>query len=56
MTLAALVTFIVVVVLIGLALWVVETQTPLTPGTKTVLRVVVLLALILYALRAFGVV
>lgn len=45
---------IVVLVVIGLALYLVETYVPMSPPIKTVLRVVVVVLLVLWLLRAFG--
>lgn len=55
MTLGALITLIVVLVILGLALYLIETYVPMSPPFKTVLRVVVVLALVLYLLSAFGI-
>lgn len=54
MTLGALVSILVVLVILGLALYLIETYVPMSPPFKTVLRVVVVLALVLYLLQAFG--
>ena len=51
----SLIGLIVVLVLIGVALYLVETYIPMSPPIKLVLRVVVVLILILWLLRAFGV-
>lgn len=42
-------------VIVGVVLYLVETYVPMSPPIKTVLRVVVVLALIWYLLRVFGV-
>lgn len=55
MTLGALITLIVVLVILGLALYLIEQYVPLSPPFRTVLRVVVVLALVLYLLSAFGI-
>jgi hypothetical protein len=55
MTLSALITLIVVLVILGLVLYLIETYVPMSPPFKVVLRVVVVLALILYLLQAFGI-
>ena len=54
MTLAALVSLVVVLVILGLALYLIETYIPMSEPFKLVLRVVVILALVLYLLQAFG--
>lgn len=46
---------IVVLVILGLGLYLVETYVPMSPPIKTVIRVVVVLCVVLYLLRAFGV-
>jgi hypothetical protein len=54
MTLTALISLIVVIVILGLALYLIETYVPMPPPFKLVLRVIVILALVLYLLTAFG--
>jgi hypothetical protein len=54
MTLSALISIIVVLVILGLALYLIETYVPMAAPFKLVLRVVVILALVLYLLQAFG--
>lgn len=54
MTLSALITLILVLVILGLVLYLVEQYVPMSPPFKTVLRVVVIIALVLYLLSAFG--
>ena len=50
----SLVTLIVVLVLVGLALWAINVYIPMDPKIKTILNVVVVIAVILWLLRAFG--
>lgn len=50
-----LISLLVVLVVIGVCLYLVETYIPMSPPIKTVIRVVVVLVLILWLLRAFGV-
>jgi hypothetical protein len=50
----SLVSVIVTLVILGLALYLVETYIPMSPPIKTVLRVVVVLILVLWLLRLFG--
>jgi hypothetical protein len=50
------ITLIVVIVVVGVVLWMVEAYVPMSPPVKIVLRVVVVLALAVYVLRAFGIV
>jgi len=47
---------LVLLVVVGLVLYLVETYIPLSPPIKTVIRVVVVLLLCVWLLRAFGVV
>jgi len=51
-----MITFLVVLVVLGLCLYLVETYIPLSPPIQVVLRVVVVLFLCLYLLRLFGIV
>jgi hypothetical protein len=55
MDLTALISLLVVLVIVGVALYLIETYVPMAPPFKTVLRVVVVLALVLYLLQAFGI-
>ena len=50
-----MISVLVVLVVFGVALYLVENYVPMSPPVKTVLRVVVVLLLILFLLRAFGV-
>ena len=54
MTLSALISLVVVLVILGLALYLIETYVPMPSPFKVVLRVVVVLALVLYLLQVFG--
>ncbi len=49
-------TIIVVLVVIGLVLYLIENYVPMSPPIKTVLRVVVILALCIWLQNAFGIV
>jgi uncharacterized membrane-anchored protein len=48
-----LITLIIVLVVVGLCLYLVETYIPMSPPIKTVLRVVVVLVLVLWLLQTF---
>ena len=50
----SLITLVVVLVILGVALYLVETYIPMSPPIKTVLRVVVVLVLVLYLLQLLG--
>jgi hypothetical protein len=52
----SIITIIIVLVVIGLVLYLIETYVPMAQPIKTVLRVVVVLALCLWLLNAFGIV
>jgi hypothetical protein len=47
---------IVLLVIVGVVLYLIEAYVPMSDPIKTVLRVVVVLCLILFLLRAFGIV
>lgn len=51
-----MITILVVLVVIGLCLYLVETYIPMSEPIKMVLRVVVVLFLILWLLKMFGIV
>lgn len=55
MTLSALITLVIVVVILGCALYLIEQYVPMSPPFQTVLRVVIVIALVLYLLTAFGI-
>ncbi len=50
-----LITLIVVIVLVGLLLWAVETFIPMDPKVKLLLQVVVVIVLLLWVLQSFGI-
>ena len=50
----SLVTLIVVLVIVGVALWAINAYIPMDAKIKTILNVVVVIAVILWLLRAFG--
>ncbi|TVQ21826.1 MAG: hypothetical protein EA382_13030 [Spirochaetaceae bacterium] len=43
------------IVVVGLILWLVNTYIPMQAGVKKILNIVIIIALILYLLSAFGV-
>jgi hypothetical protein len=55
MTLAALISVVVVLVVLGLVLYLIETYVPMADPIKMVIRVVIVLALVLYLLQVFGI-
>jgi hypothetical protein len=46
---------LLVLVIVGVCLYLVESYIPMSPPIKTVIRVVVVIVLILFLLRVFGV-
>jgi hypothetical protein len=50
-----MITLLLVIVVLGVALYLVENYVPMSPPFKIVLRVLVIVLLILYLLRAFGI-
>lgn len=50
-----MITLIVTLLVVGVLLYLVETNLPIDPGIKKIIHVVVLLAVILYICRFFGV-
>lgn len=51
----SLVTIVIVLVLVGVLMWVINTYIPMARPIKTILNIVVLIAVILWLLSAFGV-
>jgi hypothetical protein len=50
-----MIALLLTLILVGVALYLIETYVPMAAPIKTVIRVVVVLVLVLYLLRAFGV-
>lgn len=50
-----MISLIVVLVVVGVVLWLVETQLPMDPTIKTIIRVIVILAVCLWLLSVFGI-
>jgi hypothetical protein len=50
-----MITLLLVIVILGVGLYLVEAYVPMSPPFKIVLRVVIIILLILYLLRAFGI-
>ena len=53
MTLASLVTIIIVLVILGVALYLIETYVPMSAPIKMIIRVVVILAMVIWLLSQF---
>lgn len=47
---------IIVLVIVGVCLYLIESYVPMSEPIKVIIRVVVILILVLYLLRAFGIV
>lgn len=54
MALSSLITFIAVLVILGLVLYLIETLLPVAEPFKTAIRVVMVLFVVLYLLSMFG--
>lgn len=52
----SLITVAIVLVLVGVILWAVNTYIPMASSIKSILNVVVIIAVILWVLSAFGIV
>lgn len=50
-----IVSLLVVLIIVGVCLYLVENYIPMSPPIKTVIRVVVVLFLVLWLLRVFGI-
>jgi hypothetical protein len=48
-----LIELVVILVIVGVLLWLVETQIPMDAGIRMVIRVVVILVVVLWLLRMF---
>lgn len=51
----SIVTIIIIIVLVGILLWFVETYVPMAPAIKRILEGVVVLVLLLWLLQSFGI-
>lgn len=51
----SILTLIVVIVLIGLVLWLVNTYIPMQPVVKNILNIVVIILLLIFILKGLGV-
>ncbi len=56
MTLTALISIVVVLVVIGCALYLIETYIPMSPPVAVIIRVLIVLACALWLLREFGII
>jgi hypothetical protein len=51
-----LINIIIILVVVGVALWAINTYIPMAKPVKTILNVVVVLVLVLWLLQTFGVI
>jgi hypothetical protein len=51
----SLVSLVITLIMVGVLLWLVNTYIPMDSKIKTILNVVVVIAVVLWLLRAFGV-
>ena len=51
-----LINIVVILILVGLALWLVNTYIPMAAGIKTLLNVVVFVVVLIWLLQVFGLV
>lgn len=51
----SLLTIVVVIVVVGILLWAVNSFIPMDPKIRSILNVVVVIALVLWLLKAFGI-
>ncbi len=52
----SLITVIVVLVVVGVILWLINKYVPMQPTVKTILNVAVIIVLVIWLLKAFGVI
>jgi len=52
----SLVSIVIVLIIVGFLLWIVNTYIPMANSIKTILNAVVIIAVILWLLSAFGVI
>ncbi len=51
----SLITVAIVIIVVGVLLWAVQTYIPMDPRAKQILGVVVIIVLVLWVLQAFGI-
>jgi hypothetical protein len=51
----SLISLVVVLIVVGVLLWLVNSQIPMDPKIKSILNVVVVIVVVLWLLQAFGV-
>jgi len=50
-----MIAILLLIVILGVCLWLIETYVPMSPPLKVLLRVVIVIIICLYLLRAFGI-
>ena len=50
----SLVSLVIVLIVVGVLLWLVQTYIPMDPTIKRIILIVVIIAVVLYVLSAFG--
>lgn len=48
-----LISIVIVLLVVGVLLWLIETQVPMDPSIKTIIRVVVIVVVVLWLVRIF---
>lgn len=51
----SLIALIVVLIIIGVLLWLIETEIPMNPTIKKIIRIVVIIAVCIWLLQIFGI-
>lgn len=51
----SIITLIIVLVLVGVILWAINTYIPMQPNIKQILNIVVIIAVVLWLLSVFGI-
>lgn len=51
----SLIAVVIVLIVVGVLLWLVETEIPMNPTIKKIIRIVVILAVCIWLLQVFGV-
>lgn len=50
-----LISLVIVLIIIGILLWLIETEIPMNPTIKRIIRIVVILAVCFWLLQVFGI-
>jgi len=51
----SIITIVIVLVILGVLLWFIETYIPMSPPFKTAIRIVVVIGILLWLLQVFGI-